>query len=264
MLSKGSNVKQLLYLSIIFYSLTLCLVKCSLILSYIRIFAHSRTRQASWVVLLFVILYNFTTIVAAIFTCWPIAAFWDFSIEGARCINKSALYFSNAGCSIFSDFAILILPIPALITLHLPRQQKVGIMLIFAIGSFACISSILRLYYLYVTTVAKDITWAYAGGVIWSCVEINIFIICACLTGLKPLFGALLARLPKSITGGSRGANPRHGSFEISPIWDSNDTVRQKNFARRIKSNERLSTRDEDIESQQTVSEILDGDRPVS
>lgn len=35
---------------------------------------------------------------------------------------------------IFSDVVILILPMPILYKLQLPRQQKIGIMLVFGVG----------------------------------------------------------------------------------------------------------------------------------
>jgi len=50
-----------------------------------------------------------------------------------------------------------------------------------------CIASILRLYSLYITNHSKDSTWDKTGTVYWSAVELNVGIMCASITTLRPL-----------------------------------------------------------------------------
>lgn len=45
-----------------------------------------------------------------------------------------ALWFSNASMHITTDIVILIMPIPALRSLDLPRKQRLALMAIFAVG----------------------------------------------------------------------------------------------------------------------------------
>jgi hypothetical protein len=77
------------------------------------------------------------TFFTGLFTCQPIAFFWDNTIPGGVCVDKMSLYFANAGLNIASDIAVL--PAPAFILRHLtlPRVQKVMIGFILASGGLS-------------------------------------------------------------------------------------------------------------------------------
>ena len=49
--------------------------------------------------------------------------------------------------AVISDFTILLLPFPQLYRLQMPWNKKVRIIAVFAVGSLACIASVLRLVY---------------------------------------------------------------------------------------------------------------------
>ena len=49
--------------------------------------------------------------------------------------------------AVISDFTILFLPFPQLYRLQMPWDKKSRIIAVFAIGSLACIASVLRLVY---------------------------------------------------------------------------------------------------------------------
>jgi len=53
--------------------------------------------------------------------------------------------------------------------------------------SSGCIASILRLHSLYIAVDSKDPTWDKTGTVYWSAVELNVGIMCASMTTLRPL-----------------------------------------------------------------------------
>ena len=55
-----------------------------------------------------------------------------------------------------------------------------------------CIASILRLHTLYIATHSKDPTWDKTGTVYWSSIELNVGIICASMTTLRPLASRML------------------------------------------------------------------------
>jgi hypothetical protein len=148
-----------------------------------------------------IIAYGLWTFIASILTCYPVAYFWDKSIKGGHCLNLLAYWFSNAGMNIATDLALYIMPIPVLNSLQLPRRQKYGLMLVFAVGLFVVITSILRLHSLYVVSVATDITWDNVGAATWSSIELNIGIICACLPTLRPLLIRVFPRLIDSTRG---------------------------------------------------------------
>lgn len=71
---------------------------------------------------------------ASIFSCQPIHKFWDLTAPG-HCINLEAFWFSFSAFNIVTDIAVLILPIPVLVGLQLPKRQKISLIFVFALGS---------------------------------------------------------------------------------------------------------------------------------
>ncbi|KAL1959711.1 hypothetical protein VTO42DRAFT_1297 [Malbranchea cinnamomea] len=179
---------KLLYVFIICYYTGLLFVKSSIIIQYLRIFISKRMRITCWVVFAAVTAYSLSTIFGAAFTCYPVRFFWDPLASGPHtCLNQKALWFSNASLNILTDLVVLICPMPALKSLHLPKRQKIGIFLVFALGGVTVTMSILRLHALYVISESTDWTKDNVGAAMWSMIELNTGIMCACLPILKPL-----------------------------------------------------------------------------
>ncbi|KAF8855779.1 hypothetical protein BDZ45DRAFT_746064 [Acephala macrosclerotiorum] len=218
------QVLRCLWGSILCYNMSLTLTKISIVLQYLRVFVGPRIRYACRSTIGFIIIYGIWTIVSGIFTCVPVAAFWDLNIHG-HCIAHKFLWFFNAAMNIVTDLTILILPMPVLSTLKLPLKQKVGLMMIFALGGFVCLVSILRLHSLYVVSISEDTTWANTEAAIWSSIEINTGIVCASLPTIKPVISWIFPRLlssnrstqPTYISNGSRLQN-RFGQTPIELV----------------------------------------------
>ena len=79
--------------------------------------------------------YTIAFIFAIIFACNPIDKNWDVTITEGSCINKGALYLGHAAINAATDLITLLLPIPVIIKLPLPTTQKVGVVLMFVVGS---------------------------------------------------------------------------------------------------------------------------------
>jgi len=195
------------FFSIMAYNLTLTFTKSSIIFLYLRIFVGPRIRMACFIVLGFVIAYGIELFVAGIFTCTPVQFFWDKTIPGGTCINEKAAWYANAGINMVSDFVIILLPMPAIKKLNMPRRQKIGLMLILAVGLFTCITTIIRLWALAIVTSSRDPTWDNVGAASWSCIEANVGILCSCLPALKPLVNKLFPRLLGSSLSKSTGTS---------------------------------------------------------
>jgi hypothetical protein len=58
---------------------------------------------------------------------------WNRAIPGT-CINITRNWYANAGFSITTDLIILVLPIFIIYSLQLPRNQKISLMFVFALG----------------------------------------------------------------------------------------------------------------------------------
>lgn len=78
-------------------------------------------------------LYGTWTILSAWLNCIPVSKFWDDSVPG-NCLSKEGLWFSNSAMHILTDVIILILPMPVLKSLQLPKKQKIALMGVFALG----------------------------------------------------------------------------------------------------------------------------------
>jgi rhodopsin domain-containing protein len=105
----------------------------SLLLLFLRIF-KTTIKKVVYVGFVVVVAYGIYLVLTMIFFCVPVAAFWDLSITKATCFAKSPKWFIDAGLNIATDVGILIIPIPVLRTLSLPRKQKYGLYIVFALG----------------------------------------------------------------------------------------------------------------------------------
>ena len=119
----------------IFYFLSSVCFKTSLILLYWRIFGISRVfRKVLMVAWALVICYFVANLLVAIFECHPVAAFWDHSIRGARCVDTVAFYRWNGVANLVIDFMILTLTVPMVCRLNLKMKQKVVVSGLFLLG----------------------------------------------------------------------------------------------------------------------------------
>lgn len=94
----------------------------------------------------------------------------------------------TSGFNIVTDIWILVLPIKTLMGILRPRKEKIALTVIFGVGAFATITSIIRLHTIYTYTLAEDLFRESILVNIWSVLEINIGIVCASVPALKPLF----------------------------------------------------------------------------
>lgn len=122
-----------LWFAIAFYQASLSLTKASIVLQYLRVFVGKGVRRACWATLAFVTAYGIYTVLISIFNCIPVSAFWS-PTPDMRCVNKKFSWFFNASFNILTDLIIIALPIPTLKSLKLPTRQKIGLMVIFALG----------------------------------------------------------------------------------------------------------------------------------
>ena len=81
----------------------------------------------------FVIGYGVGSILASILQCVPFTRYIDKTLPGT-CLNVTAFWYTNAITNIVSDIIIVTLPIPAFISLQVPRRQKIGAALVFMLG----------------------------------------------------------------------------------------------------------------------------------
>jgi len=92
-------------------------------------------RIVSVIISVIVIGYSISTIFALIFPCKPVHKAWDATVIEGSCINRGAVYIVQAVTNIVTDVFLLLIPIPIVWKLNMPRVQKIGLFFIFVIGS---------------------------------------------------------------------------------------------------------------------------------
>ncbi|KAK6218623.1 integral membrane protein [Colletotrichum tabaci] len=170
---------KLFYVAQIFYKITINLTKASILLLYLRIFVQRYFRILCYILLSIILAYMVATSASSIWQCTPIPRAWDKSIPGT-CISLTMNWYANAGFSIATDILIMALPQHVLWKSKLPINQKRALMVVFALGLFVTITSILRMTTLDFSTTSPDTTFDIAST-LWTLVEDNVAIICACL-----------------------------------------------------------------------------------
>ncbi|KAF2116474.1 hypothetical protein BDV96DRAFT_543909 [Lophiotrema nucula] len=176
------------------YYLALSFTKISILVQYLRIFPTPRFRAVCCVVLSFVVGFGIWNFFGSIFLCTPVQFFWNKSLKKGTCLNQFVVWFVNAGVNIAQDVIILILPMPLLHRLNVPRAQKRALIIIFSLGGFVCLVSIIRLSSLVRISNSKDPTFDNPPAATFSAVEVNVGIICACLPSIRPALSAILPR----------------------------------------------------------------------
>lgn len=68
-----------------------------------------------------------------------------YQVAPVKCIDSFVAIYMAAGLSIFHDIVILVMPIPILWSLNLGWQKKLNLLIMFSVGSFVIICSLLRL-----------------------------------------------------------------------------------------------------------------------
>jgi len=210
--------------------------KTSILIFYLRMSRNTQKilRIASYVTLGVVNIAGVVLTFLNAFQCSPVSAAYDPTKSNQKCISIVTLYLCSAPVNIITDLAILVLPIPVLTGMRLPQRQKTILILTFALGVFVTIVDVVRIYYLQqavdTQAIAQsrlgtgiDFAWTASTALMWSAVEVNVGIICACIPTLKPLVKRIL---PSMITDRSRsgsGSNiEKSGSFSSQPQRDSN------------------------------------------
>ena len=181
--------------------------KTSILVFYLSLAKNQQVfRIATWATLLVVNIAGLALTFLNIFQCHPIGAVFAATVPpSATCTDIVALYLSSAPVNIITDLAILFLPMPILTGLRLPLKQKIILVITFGFGFFVVAVDVVRIAYLQsafqtrLTEVGKenaaistslerdDFSWYASLSFMWSAVEVDVGIICACVPALKPL-----------------------------------------------------------------------------
>lgn len=155
---------------------------------YLRIFwAYQPFQWACYCVMGFIIGPSIIITLVTVFSCNPIAYFWDRDIPNGSCIDVSALAYANSAFAMAQDAILILLPIFMLWKLNMSLKKKCFIALMFAVGSLGLIATIIRLQTLHVFGNLQDPTFDYIPVVYWTVAELAAGIIASCLPAIRKL-----------------------------------------------------------------------------
>ncbi|EKV21207.1 hypothetical protein PDIP_08740 [Penicillium digitatum Pd1] len=171
------------------------LTKFSALTLYARIFRPHSFLLVTYILMGFLVIVGLWTTLSGFFFCIPVHAFWSPSAEIRRtkCLPATPVWFTNAAIQTSTDLVILILPLPLLWKLQLPKREKWGILIVFSLGIIVVATSAARMYPLSIMVARGDFTYVSAQAALWSALEANVSIICICLPPLHPLFSRIFS-----------------------------------------------------------------------
>ncbi|KAF2796780.1 hypothetical protein K505DRAFT_372933 [Melanomma pulvis-pyrius CBS 109.77] len=190
---------------------TVGVTKLSIAFLYKRIFATYAFRMLTWGTIVMLAAWTIAFTLVNIFPCYPISNAWTTeSTDG--CVNFPAMYTAAVASNVATDIIVMLIPIYNVWNLHMPMRRKLGVVSIFCLGSFVIVTGIIRLvllvraYAALEDPVFMDITYDFSPPILWTVVEINLGVTCACLPLMRPVWRAardspVMTKLLKSFTG---------------------------------------------------------------
>lgn len=164
--------------------------KLSILMQYLRIFSGRISRLLCLILMSLLLPAACWAIFGGTFLCQPVSKLWNPALPG-HCMSAQTYWISAASIDIGLDFLVLLLPMPAITALRLPRKEKTALIVVFLLGFIVCLVSVARLATVLTTAKQGDYIVSGIWSIIWSTVEANVGIICASMLALKPLAARL-------------------------------------------------------------------------
>lgn len=223
-------------------------VKTSILVFYLTLTkGESVYRWANYVTLFVVNAAGLALTLVNVFQCHPVGAAVTYPLPSdAKCTDIVTLYLCSSPVNITTDLAILFLPMPILTKMRLPRKQKIILVVTFSFGFFVAIVDVIRIAYLQNAATSRqlalqelhlqdsnngdDLSWFASLSFMWSVVEVNVSIMCACVPSLKPLVARLIPKLIRDTDDASVTDDPRYprsADLPISPTPGAINTLSQ-------------------------------------
>ncbi|KFY81328.1 hypothetical protein V500_11536 [Pseudogymnoascus sp. VKM F-4518 (FW-2643)] len=204
-------LKKYVYAFSVLYNPALVATKSSILVFYLRLsrVTNKLFRIITYAALVLVNVGGLVLTLLNIFQCRPVTETFNVHNNPAKCIPIITIYLTSAPITIVTDVIILVLPIPILTGMNMPRRQKNILVFTFALGIFVMIVDVIRVYYLQQAMVnvsslstsptstiglgdEQDFAFIVSYSLMWTAVEVNVGIVCACIPTLKPIVKRIL------------------------------------------------------------------------
>ncbi|KAH7078288.1 hypothetical protein FB567DRAFT_131994 [Paraphoma chrysanthemicola] len=141
------------------------------------------------------ILVSFTFL--AIFQCTPVRAYWTLGAPDGACMDEGVATLICGIINCVADFATTVTPMPLVMGLKMPLQQRLAVAVLFGLGIVVTIAGVVRTWFIYRSLFGEyDQTWYAYPLWIAAAIETDLGVICASAPVLKPL----LAKIPFSLS----------------------------------------------------------------
>jgi hypothetical protein len=148
------------------------LPKMAIMFMYLRIFNwDGKMRAIAYALIGLLATTSLALILAACFQCRPLAYWWDRTIPGGSCFDIQLFFHAQAIPGALLDVMVMVLPLNTIWHLELPLPKRIALLLIFAVGSFGIVASIIRATVFFSTSAFSDSTFASVDLLGWSVVE---------------------------------------------------------------------------------------------
>ncbi|KAF2737808.1 hypothetical protein EJ04DRAFT_590519 [Polyplosphaeria fusca] len=209
------NVLIYAFVAILTYCASLTFTKLSILLQYRRIFTYKEMRMTIYIIFGICVALGIESVLTGIFTCVPVDAFWNLEKQStAICLDRAALYYANAGLGIATDVMVAVLPVKAVWSLRIPKRQKIALVILLTLGLLVCIVSVVRLTALHNMSLHPEDPWYGFSSGYWSCIEVNLAIVCGSAPVLKPLITRFIPQFASRFT--NNGATSSQHAHELS------------------------------------------------
>lgn len=210
------------------------LLRISMALSLLRLNKDTKWyRWSLFAVIGFVVLYTIQAVAWLFVYCNPYSGWWEFQWLNPfdpRCYDFNLflnLTYWNIACNVFTDICLGTLPIPIIWNLQMKLRLRLYVIGILNLGYFSVICGICKAVFMLTTGGDPDNTFDYWVH-FWQNLQLNIGIIAASASFLKPLVGRIL-KINSTIgyygTSGNAGSGRPYGSQTIGSRASKRRTI---------------------------------------
>ncbi|KAM0550239.1 hypothetical protein ACHAPJ_009088 [Fusarium lateritium] len=225
----------------------------SLVLFYRHLSPQIWWKRCAWAIAALIICYNTAILFAVIFTCHPISKHWDARMTGGSCGHPVGIYMTTATMGIVTDLVLLIMPIPMVWGLQMPKRQKIGVIMLLFIGIGTLLTAVIRLTLFIPALYASDSTWDLSPSQVLILPEASLLVTCPCLTTLRRFFAHVA---PKVI--GLRGSSAGYTSNTTAAISGQNPYRTVGSHAgKKRKVDEFGFSVDEEVFHMETIGDVM-------
>ncbi|KAH7055512.1 hypothetical protein B0J12DRAFT_783828 [Macrophomina phaseolina] len=228
-LQQADMIAKMNFIAVLHWTFAITGTKVSILIQYLRLFKLPKMVRAIWMMLIIVIAGGTATLVVVLTACIPLEALWKTSVRSeAKCLDQRLFWQFQSGFEVGTCWAMAAFMLPPFWKLQMPKQKKIGLMVLLGLSSSACIVSILRMKSAFDAlpknaNEVHDFTWTGIFTSVYAAAELLTGIVCCSLPALMPLRSYLSPRRwraarPALVRPGIAGLRQRRFEDNKEPI----------------------------------------------